>query len=375
MASRSLDSLQQEAYRIFPGAALALIIAAASYRLIAEHLPVSALLVALIAGIGLRALGWVPWWGERGLTWSAGFPLRLGVVMLGLQLSVSDVLGLGPGVLAVVVATVLITWAGMRLLGPVFRVDPTTTALVSIGTAVCGASAVAAASSVLDRGDGRDRLGKPLQGATATALAVVTIYGTLLMVAMPPLVGFLRSFGTWQLSDQQAGIWIGASIHEVGQVVAAGGMISAVALATATVVKLARVLLLAPIVLTLRLTGARARPSTGQEQVPTVVGLANSDAQTGAGSQNKRGFFTLLPWFVMGFVLAVAVNSLTDIPEETANILSQSTTMLITVAMVGIGTCVDLRDLRRTGAPAMALGAVGTLIAVGVAGASVFILG
>lgn len=330
-------------YEILPGAVLAFVGAVAAHRFLGEWLPVSGLLIAILIGMAMRTFGWVPAWGETGLAWAAKFPLRLGIVLLGLQLALSDILGLGWEVLLIVVVTVTVTFSGIRLLGPLFRTDRTTAALVATGTAVCGASAVAAASAVLDRGDGKDRQERDIGAPTATALAVVTIWGTVAMIALPAASAALG------LGERSAGIWVGASVHEVGQVVAAGGLVGATALAVATMVKLARVLLLAPAVIALRLGDAAASLRTGKRT-------------------------PMMPWFVLGFLAAVALNSAADIPSETADFLSQVTTMVITFAMVGIGAAVNVRRLLRTGTPALLLGAAGSLIAAGTALGGVVVL-
>lgn len=330
-------------YEILPGAILAFVGAVLAHRFLGEWLPVSSLLVAIVIGMLIRTFGWVPYWGEEGLKWAAKFPLRLGIVLLGLQLALADILGLGWEVLAIVVVTVTVTFIGIRVLGPLCQVDRTTAALVATGTAICGASAVAAGSAVLDRGDGRDRQNRHMAGPTATALAVVTIWGTVAMVALPAMSAALG------LGDRPAGVWIGASIHEVGQVVAAGGIVGATALTVATVVKLARVLLLAPAVVALRLGDT-----------------------AGTAGEGKRP--PIMPWFVVGFLLAVAVNSAADIPADAAEFLAQITTMLITFAMVGIGAAVDLRKILRTGAPALLLGGVGSVLAAGTALGGVVLL-
>jgi uncharacterized integral membrane protein (TIGR00698 family) len=323
-------------YEILPGAVLAFVGAVLAHRFLGEWLPVSSLLIAIVIGMTIRTFGWVPGWGEAGLKWAAKFPLRLGIVLLGLQLALADILGLGWEVLVIVAVTVAVTFIGIRVLGPLFRTDRTTSALVATGTAICGASAVAAGSAVLDRGDGRDRQAREIAGPTATALAVVTIWGTVAMVALPALSAALG------LGDRPAGVWIGASVHEVGQVVAAGGIVGATALTVATVVKLARVLLLAPAVVALRLGDAGGTPAGGKRP-------------------------PIMPWFVLGFLVAVVVNSAADIPVETADFIAQLTTMLITFAMVGIGAAVDLRQLLRTGAPALLLGGAGSVLAVATA--------
>jgi len=338
--TNALRRLWRSAAEILPGAALALIIAIAAHRIIAGLSPViSGLLVAVIAGIALRTLGWVPWWAERGLGWVAKQLLRAGIVLLGLQLALGDLLGLGWEVLLVVVVTVAVTFFGMLALGRVFGTPRGTTMLLATGTAICGASAVAAAAAAIDRGDGKDDDGAPVQSAAAAAVAVVTLYGTLAMLALPPLGGLL-GFG-----EEQMGVWIGASVHEVGQVVAAGGVIGAVALATATLVKLARVVLLAPVVAGISLSARRRR-----------------SAEAGHGARRRP---PLIPLFVVGFLAMMALRSLTDLPASTVDFWSQVTTMLLTTAMVGVGAAVDLRRLLRQGGPALLLGGAGTVLALG----------
>ncbi|GAA1811846.1 YeiH family protein [Nesterenkonia flava] len=336
MAARfSAESFRGAARRIMPGAVLALVVAAVAHRFIAAWVPgLSAMLLAVLAGIALRTLGWVPRWAEAGFSWVAKFLLRIGIVVLGLQLAVGDILGLGWEVLVVIGVTSAVTFFGMLLLAPAVRAERTTAILLATGTAICGASAVAAAASVLDRGDGMDRRGQPLQAVTATALAVVTLCGTALLFGLPALAGVLG------LGERLTGVLIGASVHEVGQVVAAGGLVGAVALAAATTVKLARVLLLAPLMLGLGLVQGRSE-GTGRT--------------------------TLVPWFVVGFLVAVGLNSLFGVERAAGETLGALTTLLLTVAMVGIGAGVDLRQLRRTGGPALALGLLGSVLAVGTA--------
>ncbi|WP_150460345.1 YeiH family protein [Nesterenkonia ebinurensis] len=337
----------QRAEQIYPGAILAFVGAAAAHYFLDDWIPVSSLLIAVLLGIALRTLELVPSWGEAGFRWAAKFPLRLGIVLLGLQLAFSDILGLGWQVLVIVLVTVTVTFVGIRLLGPLFGADATTASLVATGTAICGASAVAAAAAVLDRGDGRDRQSRSLGGPTATALAVVTLWGTVAMLALPALIPLLG------LGEHAGGVWIGASVHEVGQVVAAGGMVGATALAVATMVKLARVLLLAPAVVALRL-GSRGRH--------------------GADSPGRGKRPPLLPWFVMGFLAAVALNSAFGVPADQQQLLTGATELLITIAMVGIGSQVNLRELAATGMPALLLGGAGSLLTAGTALGGVVIL-
>ncbi|MDZ5079088.1 YeiH family protein [Nesterenkonia sp. HG001] len=328
--------------RLMPGVALALLVATAAH-LGGGLLPgVSGLLLAILGGIGLRALGWIPRPFEAGLGFAAKTLLRTSIVLLGLQLVLGDMLALGWEVVVIVVGTVVLTFLGTLLGARALGTPRGESVMLATGTAICGASAVAAAAAAVDRGDGRDRSGRPVDSAAAMAIAVVTFYGTLVMLALPLLAEPLG------LDERSAGIWIGAGVHEVGQVVAAGGMVGATALAVAVMVKLARVVLLAPIIVLIGL-GERRGPRT-------------SDETPGPGRRRPP----LLPGFILGFLAAAALASLVDLPADLLDPARTITTLLMTMAMVGIGAGVHLPQLLRRGGPALAVGAFGTVVALGV---------
>ena len=158
--------------------------------------------------------------------------LQLGVVLLGLDLVFPDILALGVRALAVVVAVVAITFFGTRWAGRRLGISDDLSLLVATGFSICGVSAIAAANGVIEADEDE----------VAFAVALVTLCGTLAIVTLPPLQGPLG------LDDEQFGAWVGASVHDVAQVVATSSTAGGVALATAIVVKLTRVMLLAPLV-------------------------------------------------------------------------------------------------------------------------------
>ncbi|MGN6722367.1 MAG: putative sulfate exporter family transporter, partial [Marmoricola sp.] len=215
-----------------PGVLLA--VAGGAIGMAAGHLDsiVSPLLVAMALGMLAANVVTLPSSLRPGLTWAGRTLLRAGVVLLGLQLSLRDVAALGPGVLAVVVAVVVTGVAGGRWLGMRLGLSQTQSLLIACGFSICGAAAVAAVEGSIDAEDEE----------VATAVALVVAFGTAMIGLLPALAGLLG------LSHRVAGVWAGASIHEVAQVVAAGGVIGGGAVAAAVVVKLARVLLLAPVV-------------------------------------------------------------------------------------------------------------------------------
>ena len=144
---------------------------------------------------------------EPGIAVAAKRLLRAGIVLLGLQLLLSDVLALGWGAVGLVVGVVALTFAAALALGRALRLPWDLTALVASGFSICGAAAVAAADGVV----------RARREMAATAIGLVVLFGTLMIPLLPALTGALG------LGERAAGLWIGASTHEVAQVVAAGG--------------------------------------------------------------------------------------------------------------------------------------------------------
>lgn len=315
-----------------------------------------------------------------GVAWTSRVVLRVGVVLLGFQLSLPEVLGLGWRGLVVVTTTLAVTFAGTLALGRVLRVPRVTTLLVATGFSVCGAAAISAMQGVVDRpGRTSDEVREDDDGV-ATALALVTVYGTLAIVVLPWLAGLLG------LTDDRAGLWIGASVQEVAQVVTAAGTISAPALATATVAKLARVALLAPLVAVAGVVVARgarraasalattsalgtpgAAPSTGAE-------VGESRGVGGAGAEAKKRRVAPVPWFVVGFVAAVALRSLGVVPAPVLAVLVTASTLAFVAAMFALGLGVDVPTLVRTGRRSLVLGALSAALVTATALVGVLLL-
>jgi len=323
---------------VLPGAVAALLVGAACLALTAVVPVLPGLLVAIVLGAVARSAGLVPAVLEPGLAWTGRRVLRAGVVLLGLQLSVRDLLGLGAGEVVVLLATVSATFAATLWLGRVLGVGRRLTLLVATGFSICGAAAVAAMSPVAEAEEDE----------VATAVALVTVYGSVAILAVPLAAGALG------LTDRTAGLWAGMSVHEVAQVVAAAGTVSAAALSVAVVAKLARVVLLAPLVagvgLVRRRAGARGGDGDG----------------AGDASGRRRGAAPLVPLFVVGFVVAVAVRSAGLVPEAVLPAVKPVTTLLLGAAMTALGTQIHLGRLVRTGGRPLALGAGATAVAMSV---------
>lgn len=294
---------------------------------------------AVVLGVVAANTGAIPRSARGGVTAVTRRLLRIGVVLLGFSLSLVAIGRLGLPVIGLVVVTLsmtlgLTTWLGMRL-----GLGRSRSLLIATGFAICGASAVAAMEENADA-DEED---------VAVAIAMVTICGTAAMVLLPLLQGPLG------LTDVQLGEWAGASVHEVGQVVAAASPAGAAAVGVAVVVKLTRVLLLAPVV--------------------AGVGLARRRQQFREGRQ-QFGARTppVVPLFVLGFLGCVLVRSTGLLPTPALDVASQLQTVILGAALFGMGTAVHLRPLLRSSGRALALSVASTLVVAGVSLAGVYAL-
>ena len=232
-----------------PGLALAFAGAAVGFLVHGLVPGVPVVLVALALGLVLANTTGVPAPAGPGLALASGLLLRLGIVLLGFELVLQDMLTLGARGLVVVVAVVIATFFGTRWAGRRLGVSHGQSLLVATGFSICGVSAIAAARSVSDADEEE----------VTYAIALVTLCGSLAIVLLPALNRILG------LNDHDYGVWVGASVHDVAQVVATSSAVGGVAVATAVVVKLTRVLLLVPLVawIAWRRGAARDLPVSG----------------------------------------------------------------------------------------------------------------
>lgn len=279
----------------------------------------SALTVAIVLGMVLGNLGGTrfPPGLSPGLHVAQRHLLRAGVVLYGLRLSFQDVVAIGvPGLLLdlTIVATTLWlgAWAGRRWFG----LDRDTALLVAAGSAICGAAAVLAVERVI----------KPEANKVAIAVASVVLFGTLNIFLYPQLYPHLG------LDAATFGLYTGATVHEVAQVVAIGSAISPETADAAVVVKLTRVLMLVPVLL---LLGWRESRADGGERRAMVV-----------------------PWFAFGFLAVVAFNSVVTLPEGWKSALLALDTLLLATAMGALGMETRLSKLRALGVRPLLLAAV-----------------
>jgi uncharacterized integral membrane protein (TIGR00698 family) len=319
-----------------PGVGVCLLAAGVSYAVSRVVPGASALIVAIVLGVVVTNTVPIPTALTGGIDFSAKKLLRAGIVLLGLQVALTDIAGLGVPALIVVAGIVAGGLLGTLLLGRLLRVPAGLTLLIACGFSICGAAAVAGAAGVTDPDDEAEQ-------DTVTAVALVVIFGTL-MIGLIPLASALLG-----LDPRTAGMWAGGSIHEIAQVVAAGGIIGGGALTVAVVVKLARVLLLAPVMAALSVRERR------------LSRLHRTDGPS------RRHLPPIVPAFVIGFMLMVLVRSFVPVPEPVLAVGGALQTTLLAAAMFGLGCGVRLRSLLRVGARPFALAALSTLLVTGLA--------
>ncbi|MUK02115.1 putative sulfate exporter family transporter [Vibrio cholerae] len=310
---------------------------------------VGALVIALALGILLGNSGLYAAALRPGVGAGTKHLLRSGVVLLGLQLALSDILALGPQVILLIVACVTLSFYGTLFWGRRLGLTRAGALLMAAGLSICGASAVAGMQGVVDAEDDE----------VASAVAMVTLYGTLMIVALPLLNNLLG------LDPMEFGVWSGLAVHEVAQVVAVASTAGATALASATVVKLGRVLMLAPVAAATGVAERRrartADPAAGAGTSPAAAPPAVPPAP-------------LVPLFVLGFLAMVVVRSLEIMPLPVLDAGRALATVLLAAGMFGLGAGIDLRRLLRTGGRFALVGAVSTLFLAGVSLLGVLLL-
>jgi uncharacterized integral membrane protein (TIGR00698 family) len=302
-------------HSLVPGLLLTVTIAGAAFALrdLAGMTAVSPLIIAIVLGVAFHNTTGTPAAFKPGVAFSMRPVLRFAVILLGLQLSLSQVAAVGSAGIGVIAATLAATFLFTLWLGRMLGVDRKLSELIAAGTSICGASAIVATNTVT-RAHDED---------VAYAVACVTVFGSVSMLLYPALEGLL------QLTPHAFGLWAGASIHEVAQVVAAAFQNGIDAGNFATIAKLSRVMLLAPMILALSCIAAsklqaRRSQSSARPSVP-------------------------VPWFVLGFVVMMLVNSFGLIPPFEKAWLVQGTTFLLAIALAAMGLHTDIRKLRAKG--------------------------
>ena len=311
-----------------PGLLASLVIAAAA-AFLADHYSGPVMLFALLLGMAMNFLSEVDQC-KAGISFASRTVLRLGVALLGFRITMWEVAALGWQPVALVIAVVTLTifasiWAA-KAMG--FR--PEFGLLSGGATAICGASAAMALSAALPHDERKER-------ATGFTIIGVSTLSTIAMILYPAISSF---FG---FDDHRAGIFIGATVHDVAQVVGAGYAISPEAGDTATVVKLMRVAMLLPVII--------------------AVGLWVRSK----GDHDRHDRPPLLPWFVVAFAVLVVVNSLMPIPEFVREAGNTASRWCLVAAIAALGVKTHFREIIDIGWKPVVLMVLETMFIAGLA--------
>lgn len=316
-----------QAAHLIPGVLICIIVATAA-RFLSDHYAAPTMLFALLLGLSLHFL--VD--DEKvapGIKFAAADLLKLGVALLGLRITLTDIGDLGAETIGLVIGGVIFTISIGIAVSLLFGRNIKFGVLSGGAVGICGASAALAISAVLPASETRER-------DTAFIVVAVTTLSTIAMI-LYPILG--QGLG---LDDQHIGVLLGLTIHDVAQVVGAGFSVSEEAGNTATLIKLFRVSLLVPVII--------------------MISFAFRN-QSGQGRRSG------VPWFVYGFAIAIVINSLGVLPEPIRAMLAAISTWLLVIGIVGIGIRTSLKSLSNVGGAALFIVCLETVLLFAVAAA------
>jgi uncharacterized integral membrane protein (TIGR00698 family) len=301
--------------------------------------PIEPVMIAMLLGIAVSNVWTLPKRLHSGIKFSVKKLLPLGIVLLGVRLNFGEMMKVGLAGLLLSGLETVVALCLLFVLGRWLGLPRKLATLLGVGTAICGGTAIVAAAPAIEAED-KD---------VVFSVATVTLLGLLAMILLP-VIGHVLD-----LSSKQFGVWAGLAIHQTPQVVAAGyaytpnnADYSPVAGDTATIVKMARVCLLAPVVFLLGLWNARKKARDG-----------------GSSTARKINYLRLFPTFILGFVAMALLNTLGLIPELTlrhaaflsagvhtltlATAADQVSRFCIIISMAGVGLETKFAAMRQTG--------------------------
>jgi len=311
-----------------PGVAAVALTAGAAWALGGFVPLVGAPVLALAAGVFIANVIRTPPAWRPGVDVTLKRLLRLAIVLFGATLSLSQVLRIGAGSLAVLLVTILLALSLTALIGRWLRAPSGLTNLIGVGTAICGATAILTVGPIIESKE------------EEIAFAVTTIFlFNMLAVVVYPLLGHVLG-----LSDAAFGVWAGAAIHDTSSVLAASFQFSEPAGQVATVVKLTRTLMLVPLAL--------------------AYGILHSyrKSRQGVGGGVRVNIVKIFPWFILWFVLAAVLNTAGVLQGPVVRSASLAGRFLVVMVMAAVGLSADLRRMRAIGLRPFYVGLVASVM-------------
>lgn len=292
---------------------------------------VDGLVLAILAGTLIHTLFGLNMRFAAGVQFASKTVLEVAVVLLGGTISAAALAQAGIELIAAVAVVVLLALTASYLVGRWLGLDDRLATLVACGNSICGNSAIMATAPVIEA---------PAEDVAAS-IAFTAALGIVVVLLLP------LAFGALGLTQWQYGVVAGLSVYAVPQVLAATGPVGVMSTQVGTLVKLMRVLMLGPVVL--------------------FVGLRH-------GRQGVVRFSLLVPWFIVGFLLAMAARSFGLLPEPTLQPLQQASSCLTLISMAALGLSVDLRTVLSSGGRVLAAGFISILVLMGLAVATALLL-
>jgi len=299
---------------------------------VANRHPLEATAIAIILGIALRLSGLIPPETQKALKIYEKI-LIWGIILIGVNLNFKEIAGQGPRILLIIILSMFITFWLVLFLGRIFRLPTDLSLLLSVGTTICGTTAIAVTAPLI----------KAKQETISYSVATITLWGLAAIFIYPQLAHGLM------INDFNFGLFAGTAIHATPQVVAAGFSFSPLAGKTATAVKLVRNCFMAPLALVIAFWWRR-RQSFETRPVAEMTKIRWTKA---------------FPWFLFGYFLLATVNTLGYLPRTGISYLSSFGRTLILISMAGIGLAADFKQIYKVGFKPLLTGLIGALIMAG----------
>lgn len=302
-----------------PGLFLSLIVAVIAYEF-GIHVPViGGPVFGIVLGIIIASVWALPTFFNQGIKFTSKYILQLAIILLGFDVNMASIIKVGQESLVVLIVTLSAAFLTAYFVGKFLNINQKLFTLIGVGTAICGGSAIAAASSAIDAED-QD---------ISYSISTIFLFNVIAVFLFPAIGHLLK------LSDTGFGMWAGTAINDTSSVVAAAFSYSDTAGNFATIVKLTRSLMIVPVTLALAVIFSRLDKST-----------------------NKFDFVKVFPWFILGFLLAAVIRSSSIVPVEITGSLAWAGKFLIIAAMAAIGLNTNLRSFVKAGPRAVILGAM-----------------
>lgn len=308
---------QKESKAIGYGKGILLTFGLAMLASLIAKLPFFSILGIMILAILLGAL-WgntlsIPTGAGAGVKFSSKVLLRAGIILLGFRLNLQEIVAAGPAVFVVDVIVIAFTMMFMLFLGKAFGINKQLASLLAAGTAICGAAAIVAIAPIV----------KSKEEHTAIAVSCIAVLGTI------GAIMYIMLFPLLPISEQEYGMLVGATLHELAHVIAAGISGGDLSADSAVLVKLGRVLLLIPVAF-------------------VISYLFNRKSHQDPAKKSRLKDFPF-PWFILGFLSISLINTFSTIPNQALDILLLLSTYLLAMGMAGLGLNIKWGDFVKVG--------------------------